>query len=178
MKEIHKHPLKWLYFEHGEYAELIYTQTLEELGRILTDLVEMCLKKSHEPAYPINDRTLAHSYAMWDEHVNKGRRNSAEGKAAYRKLKDENKALKGEGGGEGKPEPEMFRLETNEYPTREEAAAYAASFGGKLGGEYHDWSTEHNWIDKNGKKIYNWKRACLAYENNHNPDFKQKEGGQ
>jgi len=175
MREIQKHNLKWLCVEHGEYAELRYTKSREELGDIFIDMLDMGLKREYEPIYQINDRTLAHSHMMWDEYLRRGRRNSSEGRERYLKLKLENQALKGEGGAERKPDPELFALEGNEYPTREEAAAYAARAGGRLGGEWHDWSVAHSWTDKSGDKIRNWKRACLSYERTHNPDFKQKE---
>jgi len=165
MKEITKHPVKWLALYPGEYAELIYSKPFDELGRILFDMIEMCLKDK-EPEYPINDRTMARSHVMWDAYVTKGKRISNIGKDKYQKQKDKIKELE-TSIGIGTEEVKGKKAR----PTLEEVKAYFAEFGLEHAEECYNITVANDWHDQNGQPIRNWKAALKALDRNFNPEL-------
>jgi len=176
MKEIVKHPLRWLCVQPGDYADIRYKGTVEEKAAMLDDFVDMFLK-NQEPKILENKIILARSHAFWDNRVTAKAKKSQQGKEIFQKQKAELKELKATLG--ISTTPTIFdNVKTAEKPTREEAIRFAESIGATLANEWYDWSISNNWCDKYNKPIRNWKRAFRAYEETHNPDFKMPETAQ
>ncbi|MDR2582333.1 MAG: hypothetical protein LBC75_02505 [Fibromonadaceae bacterium] len=170
MKEVVKHPMRWLALNPGDWADVYYRGTIEEKAAVLDDIVETLLK-NQEPKILYNKIIVARSHDYYNDLIARRKKRSEQGSEIYKKQNKELKELK-ETLGISKA-PSLFDdVKTAEQPTREQALQFAESIGAILANDWYDWCVENNWHDKSQKPINNWKRALRAYEERKNPDFK------
>ncbi|MDR2593908.1 MAG: hypothetical protein LBC87_03975 [Fibromonadaceae bacterium] len=176
MKEITKHPMRWLALNPGDWADVYYRGTIEEKAAVLDDIVETLLK-NQEPKILHNKIIVARSHDYYNDLISKRKKRSEQGAEIFKKQKTELNKLKETLG--IAPAPSLFDdVKPREQPSREEALQFAESIGATFGNEWYDWCVENNWIDKSNRPINNWKRALRAYEEKMNPDFTPPETAQ
>jgi len=175
MKEIIKHPFRWIAVHPGDYADLRYNGTAEEKVAAFDEMVDMTIKLI-EPKFPQNIIVLARSHAMWNEKVNRNKEFAKKKREDVKEIKEENKKLRAITG-QSEP-PNLFNAPTGERPTREEVLRFAESIGAICANAWYDWTINNNWCDGSNQPIRNWKAAFRSYEKTHNPDFNPPETAQ
>jgi len=175
MKEIKKHPLKWLATYPGDYVDLRYNGTADEKAAVLDEMVDMIIKMI-EPKFPENIITLARSHAMWDKKLTEKTERSREGKIKFKEQRERIKELETTLGigKDGTPALPLDAPKKGEYPSLEEALAFAATIGAEHAEEWYYVSSNNGWRDKYGKEIRNWQAAMRGFERKYDPDFTPK----
>jgi len=163
-----KHPNKWLCVHPGDYLkEMMGDRT--ELGNIFYDLLEASLTMS-EPKYVGNKISIDRSHAMWEDWLNKKMSWKQKGAEKFKAVKAELKALKGDTA----PEGGLFanQPKSSYPPSKEDVLEFAKSIGAEHAEAFYDWTSSNDWKDSFGKSLRDWRRAMIAYEKKHNPEFK------
>jgi len=171
MKEPITHPLKWLRIVPGYYSKLRHLGTTEEKAAVFDELLD-CVLEDKKPTIAVNILNMEKSHQAWGDHLEKKEKRSAEMKKKWAETRAELAALKGGG---NKSEPEIFKLKGKEHPGIEEVTQFAGSIGAEHGAEWLQWTIDNEWRDSWGKPINNWKRALIAFEKKHNPNFEPAE---